>query len=155
MAAASTGIPSSGELQGIRLAAEDALELPAPRSLASLVRAAAAMPVDSILYLEGGLHPPDIREFLNGRQTLKATIQVARHTIWPKPSVHHLSIDADTIEQLAKFAETVAGPELLMHLVVYRDMHVLVSAHDAPNDPVLVNKNLPAEVIELFARRLG
>jgi hypothetical protein len=148
------GIPSPDELKGIHLAAEDALEFPAPRSLALLIRAIEVMPVGSVLYLEGGAHPPDLQHFLAGRQVLQS-IRVGRHTIWPRQSVHHLPMDPSTIEQLARFAETVAGPELCMHLVVYCDAQVLVSAHDAPSDPVLVNKNLPSDVLESFAGRLN
>jgi hypothetical protein len=148
------GIPSSDELKGISLAAEDALELPAPKSLPRLIRALEAMPVGSVLYLEGFAHPSDIEQFLVDRQVVQPT-QVARHTIWPRSSVHHLPIDTATIEQLARFAETVAGPELCMHLVVYSDARVLISAHDAPRDPVLVNKNLPVDVIDSFGQRLG
>jgi hypothetical protein len=148
------GIPLPDELKGIRLAAEDAFELPAPRSLAQLIRAIEVMPVGSVLYLEGGAHPSDIKHFLAGRQVLQPT-QVGLHTIWPRPSVHHLPIDPNTIAHLARFAETVGGPELCLHLVVYREAQVLVSAHDAPSDPVLVNKNLPRDVLDSFAWRLG
>lgn len=147
------GIPASDELKGIRLATEDAVELPSPASLASLIRAIEVMPPGSVLYLEGGAHPSDLRQFLVARQLSQPT-PVARHTIWPLQSVHHLPIDSSTIEHLARFAETIAGPELCMHLVVYRGEEVLVSAHDAPGDPVLVNKNLSKDVIDLFAKRL-
>jgi hypothetical protein len=148
------GIPTADELKGISLAAEDALELPAPKSLAQLIRALEAMPVGSVLYLEGGEHTSDIRQFLVDHRVLKPT-QVARHTVWPLQPVHHLPIDTTTIEYLARFAENAAGPELCDHLVAYQDARVLVSAHDAPTDPVLVDKNLPVEVIDSFARRFG
>jgi hypothetical protein len=147
------GVVSAEERKGISLAHEDAVQLPAPRDLALLIRAFDVMSPGSILYLEGGVHPPDLRQFLAANQ-IANPVQVARHSIWPREAVHHLLLTADTIQYLERFADTVAGPELCFHLAVYRDGQVLVSAHDAPNDPVLVNRQLPEAIIDRFARRL-
>jgi biopolymer transport protein ExbB/TolQ len=149
------GVVSPEERKGISLSREDALQLPAPRDLALLIRAFDVMAPSSILYLEGGDDPPepDLRQFLTANRIVNP-VQVARHTIWPRQAVNHLLLTAETIQYLARFAETVAGPELCLHLAVYRDGQVLVSAHDAPNDPVLISHQLPEELIDRFARRL-
>ena len=147
------GVVSPDERKGISLAREDAVELPAPRDLALLIRALDVISPVSILYLEGGVHPSDLREFLGAHQ-IANPVQVARHTIWPRPAVNHLLLTAETIQYLARFADAVAGPELCLHLAVYRDGQVLVEAHDAPSDPVLVSRQLPEEIIDRFARRL-
>ena len=148
------GIPSRQELSGLSLAWDDALEIPPPRDLARLIRACGVMPAGSVLYLEDGIHPPDLAQFLAAHQVANPT-KLARGTIWPRPSVHHLPVDADTIAYLASYAETVAGPEVCIHLAVYRDDRVLVSAHDVPGDPVLVNRHLPEAIITAFAEQLG
>jgi hypothetical protein len=148
------GIPSREELSGLRLAADDALEVPPPHDLARLIRACGVMPVGSVLYLEDGVHPADLAQFLAAHQVANPT-KLAPGTIWPRPPVHHVSVDASTINYLARYAETVAGPEVCIHLAVYRDDRVLVSAHDAPGDPVLVNRQLSEEIITAFAERLG
>lgn len=148
------GIPSREELSGLRLAAADALEVPAPRDLASLIRACSVMPAGSILYLEDGVHPPDLQQFLAEHQVANPT-KLALQTIWPRPSVHHLPVNASTIDYLASYAETVAAPEVCIHLAVYGDGGVLVSAPDAPGDPVLINRHLPEAVITAFVERLG
>jgi hypothetical protein len=147
------GVVPPEERKGISLAHEDALQLPAPRDLALLIRAFDVMSPGSILYLEGGAHPSDLREFLGAHQ-IANPVQVARHTIWPRQAVNHLLLTADTIQYLARFADTVAGPELCLHCAVYRDGQMLVSAHDAPNDPVLVSRQLPEAIIDRFARQL-
>ena len=64
-------------------------------------------------------------------------------------------MNASTINYLASYAETVAGPEVCIHLAVYHEDRVLVSAPDAPGDPVLVNRQLPDHIITAFAERLG
>src|SRR5262245_565979 len=98
------------------------------------------MPVGSGLYIEDGVHPPDLAEFLASHQ-VSNPMKLARQTVWPPPSVHHVPVNAGTIDYLARYAATVAGPEVCIHLAVYRDDSVLVSAPDAPGDPVLVNRN--------------
>jgi hypothetical protein len=148
------GIPTRAELSGITLALNDALEVPASRDLALLIRACGVMPAGSVLYLEGGTHPADVRQFLDAHQVSQPT-KLAPHTIWPRPVVHHISITSETIEYVARVAETVAGPELCIHLCVYADDRVLVSAPDAPGDPVLINRHLPDEIITAFAESLG
>jgi hypothetical protein len=148
------GILSRAELSGLTLAADDALEVPAPRDLARLIRACGVMPAGSVLYLEDGVHPPDLRQFLAAHQLANPT-KLAPHTIWPRPSVHHVPLTVSTINYLAGYSETVAGPEVCIHLVVYREDRVLVSAPDAPGDPVLVNRHLPDEIVRAFAELLG
>jgi hypothetical protein len=148
------GIPSREELSGLALAADDALEVPPPRDLARLIRGCSVMPIGSVLYLEDGIHTPDLAQFLAAHQVANPT-KLAPGTIWPRPSVHHVPLEASTIDYLASYAETVAGPEVCIHLAVYHDDRVLVSAHDVPGDPVLVNRHLPEEIITAFAERLG
>jgi hypothetical protein len=148
------GIASSEELSGLTLAADDALEVPPPRDLALLIRACGVMPVGSVLYLEDGVHPADLAQFLAAHQVANPT-KLAPGTIWPRPSVHHVPVNASTINYLARYAETVAGPEVCIHLAVYHEDRVLVSAHDAPGDPVLVNRHLPDEIVRAFAELLG
>jgi hypothetical protein len=146
-------IPTSADLQGLSIAYTDAVEVPAPRDLARLIRACGLMPSGSILYLEGGTHPPDLRQFLDAHQVPQPT-KLAPHTIWPRPRVDHVPIAAGTIEYLAGVAEKVAGPELCIHLCVHDNTRVLVSAPDAPGDPVLISKTLPAEIIDQFSKAL-
>ena len=148
------GLPTREDLSGLRLPIDDALELPAPRDLAKLIRACSVMPEGAVLYLEDGIHPPDLKQFLAANHISSPT-KLAPHTIWPRPSVHHLAVEASTIDYLAKYAETVAGPEVCIHLAVYQADRILVQATDAPGDPVLINRNLPDKIITEFAERLG
>jgi hypothetical protein len=148
------GIPSREELSGLTLAAEDALEVPAPRDLARLIRACGVMPDGSVLCLEDGVHAPDFAQFLAANRVANPS-KLALQTLWPRPSVHHVPVNASTIDYLAAYAATVAGPEVCVHLAVYHDDRVLLSAPDAPGDPVLLNRHLPEEIIERFVQQLG
>ena len=112
------------------------------------------MPAGSVLYLEDGVHPPDLQQFLATHQVANPT-KLALNTIWPRPSVYHLPVDASTIDYLARYAETVAEPEVCIHLAVYGNGGVLVSAPDAPGDPVLITRHLPEDVLTAFVERLG
>jgi hypothetical protein len=147
-------VPSAADRSGLTLEWADAVELPAPRDLARLIQACGVMPAGSVLYLEDGVHPPDLQRFLAENHVVNPT-KLAPHTIWPRPTVHHVPVNAGTIDYLASYAKTVAGPEVCIHLAVYKDDRVLVQATDAPGDPVLINRHLPDDIIAAFARRLG
>ena len=144
----------SDEMKGLQLIGEawdvdaDAL---APsvllRNLTSLVG------TDATLFLEGGAHPPPLRQFLQLHQV--DGVRIARGTIWPREPVFHLPATPELLHELAGLAERCAAPELCFHLHVYRDHTVLLEWHDAFTGTFRVSKTIPRDNLESFCSVLG
>ncbi|HOX37529.1 MAG TPA: hypothetical protein PL033_06035 [Candidatus Brocadiia bacterium] len=112
------------------------------------------VPTDAVLYLEDGCHPPEIREFLTSRQSANP-IKVEMGTIWPRPLCFHLPATPENIGRLAELAQNRSGPEIAIHVIVYRNHEVILEWYDAFDAPMYIAKSLGKEKIEAFCKELN
>lgn len=112
------------------------------------------LPVDCVLYFEGGSPSCGLLEFLQDH-AIPERAHVAYGTIWPKPRVFHLAATPEIISRLAALTRSCAFPELAIHFHIYRDQRVLVQWYDAFSDPSLVSAELAEKKVRTFAARLG
>jgi len=122
-----------------------------PSFLTALYR---LVPVDSVLYLEGGDTPKKIRSYLDERDA-KKTCKVEMGTIWPRPDCFHMEITRKNLEDLAKLAENYATPQVVIHLHVYNNDEMLLQWYDAFFDPLFVSKKVLEGDIKNFCNKLG
>jgi hypothetical protein len=113
------------------------------RALSDLV------PDGSILFLEGGAHPPPVKRFLE-QHAVPPEAKVALGTLWPRSTVFHVRATASSLRQLGDLAEQCAAPELCSHLQVYNADRVLLEWHDAFSDPFYVSQRVPLERLTAF-----
>ena len=112
------------------------------------------VPEDAILFLEGGHHPPALRDFIQAN-AVPAAATVRRGTVWPKELVFHLPATTKVLSQLADLAEHCAGPEVCSHLHIYRGGTVVVEWHDAFDPPFYLSKALPHTLVQTFRAQLN
>jgi len=112
------------------------------------------VPEDAILFLEGGHHPPALRDFIQAN-AVPAPATVRRGTVWPRETVFHLPATPEVLTQLAELAEHCAGPEICSHLHVYRGRAVLVEWHDAFDPPFFLSKALCDDRLRSFRVQLN
>jgi hypothetical protein len=148
-------VPAS-ERKGIDLGDTPAWEISPPRDAADFLRAISLLaPPESVLYLEGGSPPAEVRAYLANNAATRIT-KVTMGTIWPRPETFHVSISPRSLEGLAQLADRHALPEIAIHLHVYKGTEVLLQWYDAgDDDPLLVSKQIPEETVREFCRRLG
>jgi hypothetical protein len=108
---------------------------------------------DAVLFLEGGAHPSDIKQFLKSHCVDGP--KIARGTIWPRAEIFHVPARADVLQDLADLADHCASPELCNHLHVYRQDVVLLEWHDAFADPFFVSKKVPLQNLQSFCETLS
>ena len=125
------------------------------RDLPAFLRALVELlPEDSILSLEDGSPPGQLRQFLDDKAVLEQS-HVAMGTVWPRPSVFHVPATAENLLQLADIAESCAEPEVAIHLHVYRRGEVLLQWYDTFADPFQISKKIPEEKVREFCGRLS
>ncbi|MHC5062289.1 MAG: hypothetical protein ACYTFK_14630, partial [Planctomycetota bacterium] len=119
------------ERAGISLAGEPCWEISGVKDFPSFLRSLLVLiPIDSVLYLEGGDTPKKLKSFLEER-TAKDTCKVEMGTIWPRPACFHMQISTANLEDLAELTESYATPEVAMHLHIYKDSKMLLQWYDA------------------------
>jgi hypothetical protein len=65
----------------------------------------------SVLVLEGGARPAELAAFTRSH-AIRAEIEVAKGTVWPKTDVTYLPASSEVLDGLAAFMEERAPPEL-------------------------------------------
>jgi hypothetical protein len=125
------------------------------KDLPSFLRALADLvPPDSIIYLEGGTPPRELRVFFQ-KNSIPEQSHVAIGTIWPRPMVFHLTATRANLIGFADLAERCAEPEVAIHLHVYRQGRVILQWYDAFYDPLYISKEIPEDRVRKFCSMLG
>ena len=113
-----------------------------------------AMPNDAVLVLENTGFAPDVDEFLAAREP-GAAPDVERGTLWPRSTLRQLPLEGSNLQELRELADRHAAPEVASHLTVYRGDGVLLTAFDAGDGEVRVNRRLPSETLAALRRLLA
>jgi hypothetical protein len=75
---------------------------------------------------------------------------------WPRGSQRFaLKASPTMLDELADASTRHAEPEICSHLHFYRDAEPLAHWFDAFDDPLLVSKTIPRELVEHFCRETG
>jgi len=157
------GVVLRTHLKGICLGRDAAWEVSPISDLPAFLRALPCLlPPESILYLEGGTPPKNIKAFLDARRVPEVS-HIAMGTIWPKPKIFHLPATAGSLGTLAEFAEKVATSQVAVHLHVYINGRVLLEWYDAfGKDPFYLSAAISenkvkdfCSVLSLTYKRLG
>ena len=151
------GATSKEELNGLSLGSNAHWEVSPPSDFPSLLRALyhIALP-DSILYLEGGGHPPkEIASFLSERCVPEVT-HIAMGTIWPRPQVFHLPATPENLGRLAELAEQCCALQVAVHLHVYAGQTMLLEWYDAfCKDPMYLSDKIDEDRLRAFCSELS
>ncbi len=107
----------------------------------------------SVLYLEGGEHPKQLKAFLEANKIDPHT-KVQMGTVWPRPTTYHLPTDAAFLRELARITDKCANPEVCDHLSVYKDGVVLVQAYVCLWDPLYISRRIPLQTLKTFCEKL-
>lgn len=130
-------------------------EVTGPRDFPALFRALDGwLGDDCVLYFEGGRPDAEIKAFLETVATPEQR-RLPLGTLWPRPLAFHAPASHAVLKRLAEIMERHAEPELAVHFHVYRGEDVLLEWYDAFSDPFRVSSSVPADQIEVLARRLG
>lgn len=120
------GAVSEEEMKGLRLTGpswELSRDLTDPsaffRALSKLV------PDDSILFLEGGAHPPQLAAFL-AKHRLWPALRPELGTIWPRQPTVALPTTPGFLCALAELTDSCSVPEVCSHLHVHSGEQVLL-----------------------------
>lgn len=110
------------------------------------------VPEGSILALEGK-PVAEVRSFL---ETVKVAprVRISRNTVWPKHDFFHVPATRSNLDKLLDFTLEYALPEICDHVVLYKDLRVLLWLHDAGDGYVYGDKRLGPEAIERLRSRL-
>jgi hypothetical protein len=144
------------ELKGISLGREAAWEVSPISDLPAFLRALPrVLPRGSILYLEGGTPPRNIKAFLDARRAPEIS-HIAVGTIWPRPKICHLPATADNLGQLADLAERVVAAQVAVHLHAYINDTVLLEWYDALwKDPFYLSAAVSEDQVRDFCAVLS
>jgi hypothetical protein len=142
------------ERKGIVLSERSCWEINGLKDLPSFLRELSYLiPLDSVLYLEGGDTPKELRIYLKER-IAKEICKVEMGTIWPRPQCFHMQITYENLEGLAKLAENYATPEVAIHFHVYKNRKMLLMWYDAFFDPLYISREISEDKIRNFCDRL-
>ncbi len=144
------------QLKGISLDHNAAWEISPASDFPAFLRALPEiLPPDSMLYLEGGTPPKDLKAFLDARCVPERS-HVAAGTIWPRPQTFHLPATAQNLAELAQLAEGLATPQAAVHLHVYAGGKVVLEWYDAFwKDPLYLSSAVPEGKVRSFCSALG
>jgi hypothetical protein len=144
------------QLKGISLGRDAAWEVTPASNLPAFLRALPQLlPPNSILYLEGGTPPEQVKAFLDAHCVPEES-HVAMGTIWPRPQAFHLPATGDNLSQLAQLAEKLATPQAAIHLHVYAGGRVLLEWYDAFwKDPFYLSSVIPDDKVRSFCSSLS
>lgn len=150
------GAVSWAEMNGIRLdTTRPFWELSGSTDFSSLLQVLPLLlPHGCVLYFEGGCPTEKLAQFLQ-EHAAPERAHVAYGTIWPRPSVYHVSATEGAMSRLAELMRSCASPELAVHFHVYRDQAVVLEWHDAFWQPMLLTGDFGEQQVKDFAERLG
>lgn len=111
------------------------------------------VPDGSILALADGAWPDDVL----------AWFALNKPSSVPEPcgptgeftNAHFVVVSQKSMAELARLAESHAGPEIAIHLGVFHEGNSLVEWFDAPDDPLSVAVSIPEAAVRSFANRTG
>jgi len=144
------------QLKGISLGKDAAWEVSPAADFPAFLRALPdLLPVDSILYLEGGTPPEQLKAFLDANCVPERS-HVAMGTIWPKPEAFHLPATPSNLTGFAELAERLATAQVAIHLHAYAQGRVLLEWYDAFwKDPFYLSSVIPEDRVRDFCCRLS
>ncbi len=139
------------QMKGIFLGEQAAWELSPASDFPSFLRALPTiLPPDSILYLEDGNPPKQIKAFLDSH-CIPEQSHVAMGTIWPKPHTFHLPATTENLNQIADLAERIAVHQAAIHLHAYSNGKILLEWYDAfYKDPFYLSSAIPENKVKDF-----
>ncbi len=142
------------ERKGIVLSKKSCWEITKLTNLPSFLRELNILiPIDSVLYLEGGDTPKELQIYLRER-IAKEICKVEMGTIWPRPQCFHMQITYENLEGLAKLVEGYATPQVAIHLHVYKNGKMFLMWYDAFFDPLYISKEISEDKIKTFCNKL-
>ena len=149
-------VVSRKELKGVCLGRDAYWEVDAVDDLPLLLRALPKLvPDGTILYLEGGNPPKEVRTFLD-EYCIPEITHLAMGTIWPRPLVFHLPATSHNLSGLAAFAEKCNAFEVAVHFHVYRPDKVLLEWYDAFfKYPMYLSRSIEEENVKAFCKELS
>lgn len=112
------------------------------------------LPPGSVLALEGGMFPNDLRALLT-KHEVPASFTLASGTWWPRRRTHHVPATEAVLRDLADRTEHCAAPEVCAHLHVYREGEVLLEWFDAFTEALYISKTIPEGRLLAFCSALG
>ena len=78
-----------------------------------------------------------------------------RQTIWPSSNKYRCTFSAGLLKDLQEAASSLAQPELLDHLFIYRETNSLVQWHDAFSTAMLIADEIPEARVAALAAAFG
>jgi hypothetical protein len=112
-----------------------------------------SMPVR--LCFEGTSIASDVQALLRSRAE-PASLEIPPGTIWPKPSVFHVTATEQFLHQLAALAGKHAEAEVCDHFHAYSNSQGLMQWYDAfSGDAMLIEESIPEAKVQSFCRKLG
>jgi len=111
-------------------------------------------PEYSIFCLETTAAVDEVKEFLEANK-MPPVRKVQLGTLWPKPSVYHIPLNEQTMQQMAQLAVNFAMPEICDHIHIYNESLVLLEWFDAFWQPMYISKKIPENSIKSFCEKIG
>ena len=112
------------------------------------------IPADSLLFLEGGEHPPELQTFLEG-QNVDVAPRPALGTLWPATPYFSIRGRPEVLHELASLVAPLPYPQVCHHLHVFLADRVLLSGHDAFSNPFYVSGDVPEARLKEFCATAG
>jgi hypothetical protein len=105
----------------------------------------------AVVYVEGVAVAPDVRHFLE-QHSIAPWHDVARGTLWPRPSTFHLPASPEILSALADLASKHAYPEIADHCHVYTKLEMILQWFDAceTDCPLGVGPSVPEAKVRAF-----
>jgi hypothetical protein len=112
------------------------------------------LPPDSILYVEGITIVAEVAALYSAHRAPNA-VDVARDTIAPAPDIYHFQFSTEVANRLGEFAGRHSVAEMFNHFKAYRGETVLLSWHDAFDNPLRISERIAEETVARFSETLG
>jgi hypothetical protein len=111
-------------------------------------------PDDSVIYIEGTSIDPAIKKYLQAHNAEKIT-RVEVGTLWPRPTVFHISLSEEHLQKLAEFTDNYALPEICDHLIVYKGEEVLLEGYDFFAQDINLSGKIDENKVRVFCEKVG
>ncbi len=139
------------ERHGLDLGSSQRWELSTVTDASRFLRALSSLiPAGCNLYVEG-TNDGSVATWLRARPA-PSTTRVAIGTIWPRPNTHHMLATQENLDNLAAFLEANGIHYPWSHVHVYREDSMLVSWHDAFDNPIYVAGSVEEPQVAAFCR---
>lgn len=150
------GAAPRNKQRGLSLGRDAFWEVAAVADLPLLFRALPLLlPEETVLYLEGGAPPKEIKAFLDAHGVPEVS-RLAIGTIRPRPQVFHLPATSENLARFAEISERCHAMQVAIHLHAYRQDKVLLEWYDAfGKDPFYLSNAIPEKNVKLFCSTLS